>query len=106
MGVVHHGALGIGGFHGRILSSRPLRYIGQISYGIYVYHITVFGALTIAWPWIYHNTWWLLPVKVAATFAVAIPSYHLFEKPINDLKDKAVWKRSVTKEAATDYTTS
>ncbi len=88
MTVIHHASKGVSGFQGTILSNALLRYLGRISYGIYVYHLPVVGVLSLAWPVFAVNTWTLLIVKVLATFAVAIPSYHLFEKPINDLKDR------------------
>lgn len=70
------------GLLSRLLSFRPLVWIGRISYGLYLWH----------WP----ITVWLVPSRVslddtalnalrlAATFAAAIVSYHLVERPIRE----------------------
>ena len=64
----------------RLLSVRPLCYIGEISYGLYLFHWPVFQWLT------YSRTGWrgpgLLCLRFAVTLAVAIASYHLLEQPI------------------------
>ncbi|MEZ6038617.1 MAG: acyltransferase [Planctomycetota bacterium] len=62
----------------QLLSIAPLRAIGRISYGLYLYHLPIFH-------------WLLLPAQqadgvavalaVASTFAVATASYWLIERP-------------------------
>ncbi len=42
-GVVGVVADGVGGVAGRFLSSRPMQFVGRISYGIYLYHLIVAG---------------------------------------------------------------
>lgn len=86
-GIVHHAATGIPRWAGgAILEWSPIRYIGRISYGLYVWHLPVAYAL-----WDSHELGWgWFCIKVIATLAVAIPSYHFFEMPINNLKDR-VW---------------
>ncbi len=64
----------------RLLAFPPLRYIGAISYGLYLYHWPLFQLLTHAR--IQQHGAALLGIRFAATFAVAIVSYHLFEQPI------------------------
>ena len=64
----------------RLLAVRPLRYIGAISYGLYLYHWPIFQLLTnkrtgLSGPG-------LLLVRFSVTFAVAVASYHLLEQPI------------------------
>ncbi len=64
----------------RILSLTPVRYIGRISYGIYIWH----------WPlflWINHERtglegYPLFVVRVLVTLAVSALSFHLVERPI------------------------
>ena len=64
----------------RFLSVTPVRYIGRISYGIYIWH----------WPlflWINHartglDVYPLFAVRVLATLAVSALSFHLVERPI------------------------
>ena len=64
----------------RVLSIRPMVYLGRISYGLYLWH----------WPW----SVWLgvahqeefrsvrAPVALVGTLACAVLSYHLVEEPI------------------------
>lgn len=65
----------------RILQWRPLRYVGQISYGVYLWHFLLFAILDDAGA---HNLW----IKVALAFVVAIASYHLIEAPCLRLKQR------------------
>ncbi len=64
----------------RLLSLRPIRYIGRISYGLYVYHWPLFLAIDHA-----HTDLsgpGLLAARLATTFAAAVVSFHLVEQPI------------------------
>ncbi len=62
------------------LSLRPLRYIGAISYGLYLYHWPIFQYLTHKRTGLSGAE--LLGARFGATFAVAVLSYHLLEQPI------------------------
>jgi peptidoglycan/LPS O-acetylase OafA/YrhL len=68
------GALGKG------LSLRPIRWIGAISYGLYLWHWPLFLVLTESRTGLDGVA--LLVVRFAATFAVATASYYLVEQPI------------------------
>jgi peptidoglycan/LPS O-acetylase OafA/YrhL len=78
----------------RILTWRPLRWLGTYSYGLYVYHGLLIGWLhdhvgMIAWrhihrPWLADPCFFLADAGCAA--AVAVLSFHLFEQPILRLK--------------------
>ncbi len=93
------------GFHGigRILSWRPMVYLGQISYGLYILHYFA--------PWF---SWWLLAhlrfsekqaiiilenpfeniiILMALTLGGAMISWHFFEQPINRLKKYFPYRR-------------
>ena len=63
-----------------LLSLRPLPWVGQLSYGIYLYHWPVFLALSptrLGW-----SRWPLFALRVPVTVAVAVVSYYLVEQPI------------------------
>lgn len=87
MWIVGAAAIGFRGPVGWLLESWPLAYLGRISYGIYVYQGLV-PALLVAYGWYVpeHGTWQLLVFLPAVTIPVAALSWHLFEKPLNDLK--------------------
>jgi peptidoglycan/LPS O-acetylase OafA/YrhL len=95
--VVARAAEGMPGPTGRVLEFRPIRYLGTISYGIYVYHnmlpdllprvarrlghpdlLTPLGDQTVPYLIFYS----VLSVGIAAI------SWHLFEGPINRMKDR------------------
>lgn len=67
----------------RVLAVRPLVYFGQISYGLYLFHPNCLG-----WSSTYLGDATLTNalVGLAITLAVAMVSWHGFEKPINNLK--------------------
>jgi peptidoglycan/LPS O-acetylase OafA/YrhL len=66
----------------RSLSLRPVRYVGAISYGLYLYHWPIFVVVNntrtglVGWP--------LFLVRVGLSFAVAVASFHLLEMPIRN----------------------
>ncbi len=72
-----------GGFT-RLMETRPLVWVGKISYGLYLWHYPMFKWIKYASaPW---------PVKLAlalcATFAVASVSFYLIERPLLRLKQR------------------
>ena len=72
-------------FPSRVLGFRPFAYFGQISYGLYLFHPNCLG-----WSSHHYGTYNLTNawIGLAITLAVAMLSWHLFEKPINDLKNR------------------
>lgn len=69
------------------LRSRPLRYVGAISYGLYLYHYGVywfFGGCAVT----FDQPWPLDALKLGVTFALAALSWERFERPILGLKDR------------------
>ena len=64
----------------RFLALAPIRYVGRISYGLYIWHWPIFI-------WLNHERvglfgWQLFIVRAAVTFAVSVVSFHLIERPI------------------------
>jgi peptidoglycan/LPS O-acetylase OafA/YrhL len=81
---------GFSGASGRVLELQPLLYLGQISYGLYVFHPLVIGLARwsfarVGQPYPQHPAI-MFVVLVAATVAIAALSWHFFERPLNDLK--------------------
>ena len=64
----------------RLLSWSPIRYVGRISYGLYIWHWPIFIWLDAARTGLYGYE--LFGVRVAVTFAVSVVSFHLVERPI------------------------
>jgi peptidoglycan/LPS O-acetylase OafA/YrhL len=75
-----------------ILEIAPLRYLGKISYGLYVYHfgiIAIVATLFRKYNFDYSlRSPQMLVVAFSATLLVATVSFYLLEKPIINLKDK------------------
>jgi peptidoglycan/LPS O-acetylase OafA/YrhL len=64
----------------RVLALTPVRYIGRISYGLYIWHWPIFLWLDHERTGLYGYE--LFAVRVAVTFAVSVVSFHLIERPI------------------------
>lgn len=74
------------GIPGHILSSRPLKYIGKISYAIYLFHPFVPVILSrFKYP---ENENLRFVLYAAVTVGLASASWHLFESRILKLKDR------------------
>ena len=65
---------------GRFLSLRPVRYVGAISYGLYLYHWPIFVVLTHERTGL--SGWALFTLRVGCSVAVAAVSLHFLELPI------------------------
>jgi peptidoglycan/LPS O-acetylase OafA/YrhL len=64
----------------RVLGSTPLRALGLISYGVYLWHWPVYLVLTESR--VHVSGWALVALRIAVSLAVAILSYRLLEIPI------------------------
>ena len=69
----------------RILSWRPVTYVGQISYGLYLFHLPV-----IYWlgQWYAKGSVALILLASVLTLALSMVSWYLIEKPINRHKHR------------------
>jgi peptidoglycan/LPS O-acetylase OafA/YrhL len=80
------------GFLTRILELAPLRYLGKISYGLYVYHygtIAIMTALFRKYELDYSlRSPQMFIASFGATLLIATLSFYLLEKPIMNLKDR------------------
>lgn len=85
----------------RVLNHPILSYLGKISYGLYVYHYPIVWLVTLLRPKyklflpspaLEHA--FVFVTALALTILVGSISYHLFEKPINDQKDRLFPLRS------------
>ena len=64
----------------RWLASRPLTYIGDISYSLYLWHfLWLMLPLQLEFP---PEGWYVKPLLIAGAFVCAMASYHLMENPI------------------------
>lgn len=80
-------SVGVPGIVGSVLQSRPLVWVGRISYGIYVFHVFAWR-LTISY---LPDSWgWWAPriVTLGLTLAIAALSWRVYEGPINRLKSR------------------
>jgi peptidoglycan/LPS O-acetylase OafA/YrhL len=64
----------------RFLALTPIRYVGRISYGLYIWHWPIFIWLNSAR--VGAVGWELFGVRAAVTFAVSVVSFHLVERPV------------------------
>ena len=77
-----------GGPLARVLSVRPMVWMGTVSYGAYLWHFPVFIELDSARTGL--GGFGLLAVRVAATFVLAAASYYLVERPV---MEGTFWRR-------------
>jgi len=71
------------GIPSRILSVRPLTFIGRISYGLYLWHWPVFLVLNHARTGL--EDYRLFALRFVATFVIAVLSWYLVETPIRQM---------------------
>ncbi len=66
----------------RVLEMKWLVWIGSISYGLYLWHWTIFWGMHLMG----YKGWTVVLVGVPLTFLVVLPSYYFMERPILKLK--------------------
>ncbi|MFO7689298.1 MAG: acyltransferase family protein, partial [Cryobacterium sp.] len=73
-----------GGRFGHALDVAPLRYLGERSYGIYLWHWPILVLMRLAWPPSLHSAVPIALATAALTLLAAAASYRFVEKPIRD----------------------
>lgn len=90
---------GFTGVAGKALMARPVAYLGSIAYGLYVYHALLIDPLARlgARLGLWHNgDMRFFLVSTVASVLLASLSWHLYERPINNLKRYFPYRREVT----------
>ena len=67
-----------------ILQSRPALKLGKLSYSLYLWHYPIYRMMAAAGASRFEVAFF----GTAATFALAVASWHLVEKPMLRLKDR------------------
>jgi peptidoglycan/LPS O-acetylase OafA/YrhL len=80
------------------LSIAPLRWLGRISYGVYLIHWPLYLWLSPSRTGL--NPWPLFLLRVAVTLALAVASYHLVEQPIRMGRKLTGWRPLAVAPAA------
>ncbi len=75
------------------LEIKPLKYLGKISYGLYVYHCPIIVLLSLLLPKGIIPTPVLLAIVLVTTISFASISYEFFEKRMISLRNK--WKAEI-----------
>ena len=90
--LIHRAAVGFTGWPGRVMRWKPLIYLGQISYGLYIFHKFisivmphVFSKLRLPYP---ENPILQAILLIGINIALASCSWFWFERPINKLKNR------------------
>jgi peptidoglycan/LPS O-acetylase OafA/YrhL len=94
-------ALVLGLWHGghtwfaRALAIQPLPYFGKMSYGMYLIHVFTWPMLQVIEPVVPAITripeFWS---SLILTTLLAMAAWHLFESPLNDLKDRIPYRKA------------
>ncbi len=81
-------ALGGGGWDARLLASRPLSFVGQVSYGVYLLHVTVLGGVKALVPAARESPWLLFALGAPPSIAAGAASFWLVERPLLTLRER------------------
>jgi peptidoglycan/LPS O-acetylase OafA/YrhL len=85
-------------FISKFLALKPLVAVGRISYGLYIFHLPIYGAMQDFQAGIFPL--YLNTVALSATFAIATFSYLYVERPILDRRNTPAFRRAIKYTAA------
>lgn len=94
--IVEHASQNSGNAFGSLLSIRPIRYVGKISYGIYIYHYFlkgIFPSFLYAVGITQLPKWGGFTILTLTSISLASVSWHFIEKPINNMKKYVPYTR-------------
>jgi peptidoglycan/LPS O-acetylase OafA/YrhL len=86
----------------KVLEFPPIRYLGRISYGLYLWHYSFFCVL---WQLHFHqNTIGTAALVGGLSLTCSVLSFHFVEQPILKVKDKLIVKQPAKEPATVDAT--
>jgi peptidoglycan/LPS O-acetylase OafA/YrhL len=97
------------GFRGPVgwaLGSPVARFISQISYGVFIYHLLIWWTLAKAFPDLYQRDARTFLIVTSLTLVAATLSWYLFEEPIARLKSRFPTATGGTHRAGHDATST
>jgi peptidoglycan/LPS O-acetylase OafA/YrhL len=103
--IVAQASMGFRGPVGRLLSFKPVLYVGRISYGLYVFHYFAPAAIgyigrQTGLETAFRDPAFALPAYAVFSLIVAALSWHLYELPINRLKRHFAYPRRTAPTAS------
>jgi peptidoglycan/LPS O-acetylase OafA/YrhL len=76
------------------LASRPVSWVGDVSYSLYLWHVPVIAVIVARWPHI--GTVTKILVVVPVSFALAATSYYFVERPLMSKRRRAALLRRLS----------
>ncbi len=72
----------------RVLEQKPIKFLGKISYGLYMLHPLCIGAvMVVCLATGIQSRWFLYPTAIALTVVLSYCSYRFFESPFLSMKE-------------------
>lgn len=99
-----HAAINVAPHVGRMLAIAPLRYLGRISYSVYLYHLPLLFCWNLYGPQDFG--WWSFITYAAMVSGVSWLSYHFVESPFMKPARKEPWPTSAAPGASGAPSTS
>jgi peptidoglycan/LPS O-acetylase OafA/YrhL len=78
----------------RILRASPLRYLGKVSYGLYMYHALAIFLVSRILTLKPEMMWLQFPLSLSLTITIAAISYKVLEAPFLNLKRRFTYVES------------